>query len=225
MCGQRGSTALHDAAHFNQREILTWFLQQGADVNALDSAGFTPLMLTAYCGNTNIVRELLAYGADTTIEGPHGTALQQASISWEILNFEEINAVFAEHERYVAQIGSHTKPAQRESAAPIAETGETDQQGTGQPINLLLVDEQRQPGGEVIGDDIGSASAEEAKPGVQLATLETASTTPSAISIAPSSQQRQSAELPVIPIDLSDLEAELELQLSSSRSPDTGDAD
>ena len=53
----------------------------GVDINAIDEAGFTPLMYAATIdfGDTTTLQALLAAGADRTIRNASGrTALQQA---------------------------------------------------------------------------------------------------------------------------------------------------
>ncbi len=52
--------ALHYAS---SAEVATALIRAGADVNATDAAGTTPLMCAAFHGHTPVVRELLAAGA------------------------------------------------------------------------------------------------------------------------------------------------------------------
>lgn len=43
-----GYTALHMAAYWGQSEMIKLLLQKGADINAVNHAGRTPLYLAAY---------------------------------------------------------------------------------------------------------------------------------------------------------------------------------
>lgn len=72
------STLLAEARLGNTLGVTTW-LQKGADVNARDSAGMTPLMLAAAQGHQRTVRVLLSHGADPTLKNKAGlTALALA---------------------------------------------------------------------------------------------------------------------------------------------------
>lgn len=76
-----GTTALHWASHFNDRALVERLIKAGADVNAANRYGVTPLMLASEHGQgSGVVEKLLAAGArpDTaTQEGE--TALLLAS--------------------------------------------------------------------------------------------------------------------------------------------------
>eukprot|EP00042_Codosiga_hollandica_P050076 m.591291 g.591291 ORF g.591291 m.591291 type:complete len:305 (+) comp58013_c0_seq52:117-1031(+) len=59
--------------------ILRWFLQQGANVNAQDGNGWTPLIVATVCGSMPCLEILLAQGADRSITDASGkTALDHA---------------------------------------------------------------------------------------------------------------------------------------------------
>jgi hypothetical protein len=58
------SRALIDAVSKGNREKIELLIAQGADVNARDSSGNTPLMLAARSGHSEIVQFLIARGAD-----------------------------------------------------------------------------------------------------------------------------------------------------------------
>ena len=53
-------------------ECLRLLAEIGADINAADAAGFTPLLLAASCGRASRVAGLLALGADTSLHTADG---------------------------------------------------------------------------------------------------------------------------------------------------------
>lgn len=57
-----GATALHLAADGPGPEFVRLLLQAGADPNAEDGAGQTPMHVAAFSGDCDSLRELLAYG-------------------------------------------------------------------------------------------------------------------------------------------------------------------
>ncbi|MBL8992542.1 MAG: ankyrin repeat domain-containing protein, partial [Spirochaetia bacterium] len=54
---------LHVAAEWGQLEMVRVLIQNGVDVNAVDKAGYTPLMLASQQGKTEIAETLLDAGA------------------------------------------------------------------------------------------------------------------------------------------------------------------
>jgi hemoglobin len=78
LLGLRGQTLLHDAAMFGEAELATVLIRLGADPDAREAEGHTPL----YRASTgDVARVLLAAGATVDVaSGPTcGTALHQAS--------------------------------------------------------------------------------------------------------------------------------------------------
>jgi len=92
-----GLRALHYAAWDGRVEIVEALLEKGANPNALDNDGFTPLNLAVLSGHLGCVRLLLDHGAniDQRTKRPNGyhgrgggTALRDAVINqyWEIID-------------------------------------------------------------------------------------------------------------------------------------------
>ena len=78
LLGLRGQTLLHDAARLGEAELVAVLIRSGADPDAREAEGHTPL----YRASTeDVARMLLAAGATVDItSGPtRGTALHQAS--------------------------------------------------------------------------------------------------------------------------------------------------
>lgn len=61
-----------DAARSGESAPLLALIDQGAPVNLRDSAGNSPLMLAAYHGHADLVRELAARGADVDLTNDRG---------------------------------------------------------------------------------------------------------------------------------------------------------
>ncbi|CAL4114962.1 unnamed protein product, partial [Meganyctiphanes norvegica] len=69
-----GSTALYEAAGYNNHGIVALLLEHNANPNTANNAGHTPLMLVAEKGYLNLCRLLLDHNADPNItdnEGSH----------------------------------------------------------------------------------------------------------------------------------------------------------
>jgi ankyrin repeat protein len=67
------------AAAGGHAEVVTLLLARGADANAADRAGVTPLMLAANLGHTTIVDALLALGADPRARANDGWSAAEAA--------------------------------------------------------------------------------------------------------------------------------------------------
>lgn len=81
--GESGSTPLHDAALFGQKEAVEFLLDNGAFVNRSNRDGNTPLHAAAFMCNFEIVALLLERGASPTRENDAGdSAIEAVSAEW-----------------------------------------------------------------------------------------------------------------------------------------------
>ena len=73
-------TLLHHAAREDIFTLIVHLIARGADKNAMDRWGYTPLMHAALKGNYNAISALLDLGADANLTGsPDGNPLSLAS--------------------------------------------------------------------------------------------------------------------------------------------------
>ncbi|KNE66968.1 hypothetical protein AMAG_11441 [Allomyces macrogynus ATCC 38327] len=69
-------TSLHWACSGSRPEVAEWLLKDGADANAADDSGWTPLIIAASVGSAPLVNLLVAHGADVNRQNETGqTAL------------------------------------------------------------------------------------------------------------------------------------------------------
>jgi ankyrin repeat protein len=61
---ERRQALLFDAAKLGRTDLIPVLVREGADVNAYEGRGFTPLILAAYNGQASAVEALIAAGAD-----------------------------------------------------------------------------------------------------------------------------------------------------------------
>jgi len=70
---------LIQAADFGQAEVVKFLISKGADVNAKDNFGITPLLAATYEGHVDVVDILLKKGADKNVKGPDGMTPLEAA--------------------------------------------------------------------------------------------------------------------------------------------------
>lgn len=77
---QQAPASLFDAVLYGDERAVQALVAGGADVNAFDETGMTPLMIAASEGRTAIAKRLVEAGADVTLAGGDGTtALMRAA--------------------------------------------------------------------------------------------------------------------------------------------------
>ena len=90
-----GTHALMVAAAFGHVDMVRVLIDRGADVNAQDLTGWTPLHAAAFKGNMQIVRLLLARGA---VAKPSTWFLESPSVMAEQLGYTEIIPILKQAE-------------------------------------------------------------------------------------------------------------------------------
>lgn len=93
--GRRERTPLHSAAHNGKLELIRKLIEYGADIDARDKDGYTPLRFASEgLKNPTVIRLLLDHGADVnTRAGDLSTPLHMAS-GWGLV---EVARILLEH--------------------------------------------------------------------------------------------------------------------------------
>lgn len=95
-----GSTALHWAAHWNERDLIDQLVRAGAAVNAVNAYGATPLWLASEQGAVASVERLLAAGADAKLATQSGeTSLMAAARTGSVPTVQALLKAGAEVDR------------------------------------------------------------------------------------------------------------------------------
>lgn len=63
---------LHEAASMSRKECVSYLLREGAKVDSLKKADWTPLMMACTRRNLDIIQELLSHGADPMLRNKDG---------------------------------------------------------------------------------------------------------------------------------------------------------
>lgn len=66
-------TLLHHAAGFGRAALIRSLVQAGADINARDHRGWTPLYLACVMGQKELAIDLISVGADVEAKDMYGT--------------------------------------------------------------------------------------------------------------------------------------------------------
>ncbi|XP_057709722.1 myotrophin [Corythoichthys intestinalis] len=74
-----GSKPIHHACDYGQTCVLEFLISKGADINAPDKHGFTPLLIATFEEHCNIVKVLLEKGADKDWKGPDGKTASEVT--------------------------------------------------------------------------------------------------------------------------------------------------
>ena len=72
------NTVLHSASSYDSPDLMELLLEHGAEIEAKDGDGDTPLLWAAVCGKIKTVTLLLRLGADPKAAGGSGTAMDWA---------------------------------------------------------------------------------------------------------------------------------------------------
>jgi len=88
----KGYHVLHFAAASKDHaaEAITKLLDAGAEINALNDNGQTPLHIAAFWDNAEAVRVLLDRGADKTIKNKHGRTAAELAIHYDYVDLLKI---------------------------------------------------------------------------------------------------------------------------------------
>lgn len=81
-----GRAALHYAADDGHEQIVAYLLSKGANVNALDRYGISPLLAAIYGNHIECVETLLQSGADKNQKTPDGMSMYDVAETEEMRN-------------------------------------------------------------------------------------------------------------------------------------------
>jgi ankyrin repeat protein len=70
-----GETILHLAAAYGRSQIVEFLIKQKLDLEAQNNEGYTPVFVAGLCRNLEVVKLLLAYGANPSHKNNYGETL------------------------------------------------------------------------------------------------------------------------------------------------------
>uniref|UniRef100_A0A131XKV7 Putative myotrophin n=1 Tax=Hyalomma excavatum TaxID=257692 RepID=A0A131XKV7_9ACAR len=79
-----GRPPLHYAADYGQADVLRYLIDKGADVNAKDKYGISPLLAAIWEGHTACVKLMVEKGASKDGRTPEGQSYMEAAEKQEI---------------------------------------------------------------------------------------------------------------------------------------------
>uniref|UniRef100_A0A3Q3GMI3 Ankyrin repeat domain-containing protein 16 n=1 Tax=Labrus bergylta TaxID=56723 RepID=A0A3Q3GMI3_9LABR len=72
VCNNDYKRPLHEAASMSHQECVSYLLREGAKVDSLKKADWTPLMMACTRRNLHVIQELLCHGADPSLRNKDG---------------------------------------------------------------------------------------------------------------------------------------------------------
>jgi ankyrin repeat protein len=81
----RKATPLHYAADFGQVEVAEYLLSKGANLDAQDAFGVTPLLAAVYEDHVDMVKFLVSKGANKTTKGSDGKTAKESTSNPDIV--------------------------------------------------------------------------------------------------------------------------------------------
>jgi ankyrin repeat protein len=83
-------SALHYAAFSGQAKATAMLLDNGADINARSTNGSSPLMMAVYEGHEDMVKQLLARGADRSVKNDRGDGALEWAFKFQRLGIARL---------------------------------------------------------------------------------------------------------------------------------------
>jgi len=80
--GDFGSSLLHNAIRYEQMEIFTYLIEQGANIDFIDAVGWTPLMEAVIDGKVTFGQILVDKGCDQSIANKRGATAKMMAMKF-----------------------------------------------------------------------------------------------------------------------------------------------
>jgi len=81
-----GTSPLHKAANSGDIELLKRLLEKGAKINKQTTFGFTPVQMSTFQSNPEVVKILLDHGADVQLKAENGMAALHFAVSHSVFD-------------------------------------------------------------------------------------------------------------------------------------------